>query len=272
MVKPENRTISLLITFLSAILILFGTLYVSNALESINIHITIVPYCAVILMLVLILVFLTYPLKKGQTREKIPWYDIAFIFMSVCGAGYITFFPGRWEPLLVRGTTTLLEVFLCLMLVLAILEATRRTVNLAMALIALFFVIHLVFGDHFPGIFLTFDFSPERIASIFYLRAEGIFGKPVEIACTIILAFMLFSAFLQKSAAGQFILDGAFALTGKWQGGPAKAECRDHRVHHNTIDEKDRLQLGVRRRGRVHGLQWWSDYAARYGSCSFFNS
>jgi TRAP transporter 4TM/12TM fusion protein len=109
------------------------------------------------------------------------------------------------------------------MLVMAILEATRRTVNLSMALIALFFVVHLIFGSHFPGILLTFDFSPERIASIFYLRAEGIFGAPVEIACTIVLAFMLFSAVLQNSDAGRFILDGAFALTGRWRGGPAKA-------------------------------------------------
>jgi len=212
-----------LITLLSIILILTGTLYVSNALEFLGIHITIVPYCALILMLVLVLVFLVYPAKRGGSREKVPWYDMIFIAMSVCGAGYITFFPGRWEPLLVRGTTTILEVVLCFMLVVAIIEATRRTINVAMALVASFFVIHLVFGSHFPGILLTFDFSLERIAGIFYLRAEGIFGVPVIIACTIILAFMLFSAFLQNSEAGSFILDGAFALTGRWKGGPAKA-------------------------------------------------
>jgi TRAP transporter 4TM/12TM fusion protein len=223
MQKSENTIIRRLITFLSVILILTGTLYISNALEFLGIHITIVPYCALILMLVLVLVFLIYPAKKGANRGRVPWYDCILIIMSMCGAGYITFFPGRWAPLLLRGTTTLLEVVLCFMLVFAILEATRRTVNLAMALIALFFVIHLVFGSHFPGIFLTFNFRPERIASIFYLRAEGVFGTPIIIACTIILAFMLFSSFLQNSEAGRIILDGALALTGKWKGGPAKA-------------------------------------------------
>ena len=223
MAKHGSTVIRKVITFLSVILIIMGVLYVSNTLEIFGIHITIVPYCALILMLVLVLVFLIYPAIRGGARERLPWYDIVFIVMSVCGSGYITFFPGRWEWLLVRGTTTLLEVFLCFMLVAAILEATRRTVNLSMALIALFFVIHLIFGSHFPGILLTFNFSPERIASIFYLRAEGIFGAPVEIACTIVLAFMLFSAVLQNSDAGRFILDGAFALTGRWRGGPAKA-------------------------------------------------
>jgi len=219
----KGRTISLLIRGLSVILILFGALYVSNALEFMGVHISIVPYCALILMLVLVLVFIIYPARVGRKKEVVPWYDLIFIIMSILGSGYITFFPSYWEPLLVRGTTNLLEVFLCFMLVISILEATRRTVNLAMALIAAFFVIHLIFGSHFPGIFLTFNFSLERIAGIFYLRAEGIFGTPVIIASTIILAFMLLSAFLQKSDAGRFILDGAFALTGKWKGGPAKA-------------------------------------------------
>lgn len=212
-----------LITFLSVLLCLFGALYISNALEFLGIHLTIVPYCALILMLILTLVFLIYPAKRGMARERLPWYDILLILMSLCGTGYIAFFPELWTPLLVRGTTTPLEAALCFMLVIAIIEATRRTVNIVMALVALFFVIHLVFGSHFPGILMTFHFSPERIASIFYLRAEGIFGTPIIIACTIILAFMLLSAFLQRSEAGRFILDSAFALTGHQTGGPAKA-------------------------------------------------
>ncbi|MBW1946290.1 MAG: hypothetical protein JRJ51_26290 [Deltaproteobacteria bacterium] len=168
-----NTIIGNIITILSVTLMIFGLLYVSNLLDFFTDHFTMVPYCALVLMSVLILVFLIFPAKGGGPKEKPRWYDIIFIIMSICGAGYLAFFPSRWEPLLIRGTTTLLEVVLCLMLVVAIIEATRRTVNLSMALIASFFVIHLIFGSHFPGIFLTFDFRLERIASIFYLRAEG---------------------------------------------------------------------------------------------------
>ena len=223
MVNRAGTIIRKLVTFFSVILILIGVLYISNTLELFGIYLTIVPYCALILMLVLVLVFLIYPARGAPGKETLTWYDIILIVMSVCSTGYITFFPGRWTPLLEGGTTTYLEQILCFMLVVSVIEATRRTINLAMALIASFFVIHLLFGSHFPGILLTFNFSLERIASIFLLRAEGIFGVPVIIACTIILAFMLFSAFLQNSEAGRFILDGAFALTGRWKGGPAKA-------------------------------------------------
>ncbi len=212
-----------MITVLSVALMTLGILYVSNLLDLLSDHFTMVPYCALILMLVLILVFLNFSVRGGPATGRVPWYDGIFIAMSICGAGYITFFPGRWEPLLLRGTTTYLEVVLCLMLVAAVIEATRRTVNLSMALIASFFVVHMIYGSHFPGILRTFDFRLERIASVFYLRAEGIFGAPIEIACTIVLIFMLFSAVLQESDAGRFILDAALALTGRWRGGPAKA-------------------------------------------------
>ena len=212
-----------IITSLSVILMITGILYVANILDIFTAQFTMVPYCALMLMLVLILVFLIFPARKGGPKETVRWYDFIFITMSICGTGYLAFFPNLWEPLLLRGTTTLLEVVLCFMLVVAIVEATRRTVNLSMAIISAFFVVHLVFGDHFPSILRTFDFSLERIASIFYLRAEGIFGVPVEIAFTIVLVFMIFSSILQMSKAGQIILDLAFGLTGRWRGGPAKA-------------------------------------------------
>jgi TRAP transporter 4TM/12TM fusion protein len=221
--KGEVDRLESLITGLSVLLILIGILYISNTLERLGIYLTMVPYCALILMLVLTLAFLIYPARKGKRKNRVPWYDLLLIGMSLCGGGYIAFFPHVWGALLEGGTTTWLEQSLCFMFLIAIIEATRRTVNLSMALVATFFVIHLLFGSHFPGILRTFDFSIDRIASIFFLRAEGIFGEAVMTAATIILAFMIFSAVLQNSDAGRFVLDLAFSLTGRWRGGPAKA-------------------------------------------------
>lgn len=223
MVQLEKKWRDTIITCLSVLLILIGIFYISNIFQFFGIYFTIVPYCALIFMFVLSLVFLIYPARKSKQKDKLPWYDILFIVMSVVSTGYITFFPFRWEPLLVGGTTTWVEQSLCFFLIISIIEATRRTVNLSMALIATFFVIHLLFGSHFPSVLTTSDFSLERIASIFYIRAEGIFGVPIVIASTIILAFMIFSALLQNTEAGKVMLDIAFALTGRWKGGPAKA-------------------------------------------------
>lgn len=223
MKKPSSGLTARLITIIGIIICLLGVFYISNAFGIFGIYMQIVPYCGLILMFVLVLVFLIYPAKKGMPSNKVPWYDILFILMSVCGAGYVFFFAELHNELISRGYTTAREIVLCLMLVLVVLEAARRTIGIVMALIGLFFVIHLLFGSHFPGILLTPHFSLNRIASLFYLHPEGIFGMPVQVAATIIIAFMLFAAFLQRSDAGEFIIDTALALTGRWTGGPAKA-------------------------------------------------
>jgi TRAP transporter 4TM/12TM fusion protein len=212
-----------LITAVSIVLCIIGILYITNVFEFFGLYMTIVPYCGLILMLVLVLAFLIYPAGKGTSTRRLPWYDIMLILMSVASSGYIAFFPGRWGYFLQTGTATMVEVVLCFMLILVILEATRRLVNLAMAVIALFFVIHVLVGPHLPGILLTFPFSLRRIATMFYMSEGGIFGLPVNVASTIIVAFTLFAAFLEKSDAGKFILDATFAATGRWVGGPAKA-------------------------------------------------
>jgi TRAP transporter 4TM/12TM fusion protein len=56
-----------------------------------------------------------------------------------------------------------------------------------------------------------------------YFLPSGIVGTLVTVTFTIIVMFMLFGAFLQRTYAGMFLVDCAMALTGRWTGGPAKA-------------------------------------------------
>jgi TRAP transporter 4TM/12TM fusion protein len=221
--KLGSTTVARLITVVSVMTILVGTLYIGNIFGLLGIYLSIVPYCGLILMFILVLVYLIYPAKKGAPKGKVTWADILFIFISVSASGYIFFFSKRCSELLTMGYATTVEVVLCFMLVVVILEAARRTIGYAMPLIALFFVIHLLFGSHFPSILRTGHFTLERIATVFYLRPDGIFGIAVQVTCTILVAFMFLAAVLQKSGFGEFIIDGAFALAGRWTGGPAKA-------------------------------------------------
>ncbi|TVP99586.1 MAG: TRAP transporter fused permease subunit, partial [Roseinatronobacter sp.] len=50
-----------------------------------------------------------------------------------------------------------------------------------------------------------------------------IFGLPLGVAATFVFMFVLFGAFLEKTGAGKFFIDLAFAATGRKPGGPAKA-------------------------------------------------
>ena len=49
------------------------------------------------------------------------------------------------------------------------------------------------------------------------------FGAPLGIAAGAVFMFVLFGAFLESTGAGKFFIDLAFAVAGKYRGGPAKA-------------------------------------------------
>ena len=211
--KPGRAIVDRIVTGISAALVIFALVYVSNILKPwlfiSNIH-----YVAVALGLTLVLAYLIYPAKRGATRNNIPWYDILLIVTSVVGTGYVVFFEHMWETAIISGRASTEEVVLCLVLSVAILEAARRTIGITISLIAAGFLLYVIFGT---------SFGLHRIVSLMYFRSIGIFGSIQSITFTIVIMFLLFGAFLQKSYAGQFIIDLALAFTGRWQGGPAKA-------------------------------------------------
>ncbi|MFL2546748.1 MAG: TRAP transporter permease [Candidatus Rariloculaceae bacterium] len=108
-------------------------------------------------------------------------------------------------------------------LVLLVLEATRRMVGLPMVIITIFFLLHALSANHFPGLFFGPPVSYERLIDVLFVRADGIFGVPLMVAATYIVLFIVFGAMLVRSGAGRFFLDLAVALTGHRRGGPAKA-------------------------------------------------
>ena len=46
-----------------------------------------------------------------------------------------------------------------------------------------------------------------------YLGTEGVLGTPLGVCATVIANFIIFGAFLEKSGAGQLLIDLALALS-----------------------------------------------------------
>ena len=170
---------------------------------------------------VLVLLFLTVPVSKRFP----PWLrwlvDGLLIAATLVIVGYIyTNYDqimdrfGWWEPT---------DVWLGVVAVLLVLEATRRAIGWPMTLIALFFLAYAYFGPYFPGVFSHKGYELERLATQLYLTTEGIFGLPLGVAATFVFIFILFGALLEATGAGKFFIDLAYALAGQSRGGPAKA-------------------------------------------------
>jgi TRAP transporter 4TM/12TM fusion protein len=105
---------------------------------------------------------------------------------------------------------------------LLVLEACRRVIGVIMTGICVVAMLYAYFGPYMPELIIHKGYSVERIATTLWLTTEGIFGLPIGVAATFVFVFVLFGAFLESTGGGNFFIELAYALTGRYSGGPAK--------------------------------------------------
>lgn len=159
----------------------------------------------------------------AQTRLRIAGFviDLLLAGLAIAVLSYmlvdIEEFQGR------EASLETSDIWMGAILVLLVIEATRRTVGWTMVLITAFFVVQTLYANHFPGMLYGPPISFEEFIDVQFVRTDGIFGIPILVASTYIVLFIVFGAILVRSGAGQFFIDLAIALTGHLTGGPAKA-------------------------------------------------
>ena len=104
-----------------------------------------------------------------------------------------------------------------------LLEATRRIIGLPLVIMCLVFITYSLFGQSMPDLIAHKGVSVSRLAGNFWLGQEAIFGIPIDVSTRFIFLFVLFGALLDKAGAGQYFIDLAFGMVGRFRGGPAKA-------------------------------------------------
>ena len=175
---------------------------------------------------VLAIAFLVYPTFKS--RHSVPVYltgrviDFVLVALTCWASTTIALFDYDDLSFLLDGLGTT-EQLAGVVLIVMLLEATRRTVGLVMVAIAVLFLAYAMFGDVLPDNVASKGFSVEEIVRFHIYSTNGVYGAPLAIAAGVVFMFVLFGAFLQVTGAGQFFIDMAFALAGKYRGGPAKA-------------------------------------------------
>ncbi|MDQ3250291.1 MAG: TRAP transporter fused permease subunit [Chloroflexota bacterium] len=173
-------------------------------------------YRASFLMVVLCLTFLHYP-TFARDRNRLRSYDLLLIGLSIASLVYLLYI---YEDALQRITRpTNIEIAMGTLLILLILEATRRSTGWALTLTAVGFLAYAFLGPSMPEPFDHRGYRLPRIVGQNYLTLEGIFGVPLDVAATFIVLFTIYGAVLEYSGAGKFFLDWSFAALGKSRSG-----------------------------------------------------
>ena len=175
------------------------------------------------LCLVLSLVFLLFPLKRRSFNDPLNPYFFIDLFFFLASIGISIY--ANWDPRSMEmraGMPNDWDIFLGTILIIIVLEAARRTMGWPIVLVALFFLMNILFGPYYPGIFNSPPYQWSTAVDIIFLQNNGIFGLPIQVMSFYIILFMYFGAFLQQSRAGEFFIDLSLALAGRSVGGPAK--------------------------------------------------
>ncbi len=169
-----------------------------------------------------ILCALVYPFRGGEPSERtIPVlvYDLTLgITAAVCAIYMIS----MEDAIYARGVhLSTAEWIAGILLILTAIEFTRRTTGWIIPVLIILSLTYVGWwGSMVTGVFKFSGLTPETILFRSIYGDDGIFGNIARISSTFVFMFILFGAFLLKSGAGDFVINLARAVAGRFVGGP----------------------------------------------------
>jgi len=210
-----NNFWSIIVVLISFIMLVFhvitNTLILTSSMSYLSIHLT----------FVLVLLFILVPAtKKGIEQDKPTFIDILFALLSIVFGIYVIYGYMKLDYVASSGST--LDIVMTIIAVSLIIEAARRMIGPAFTILVLIFMAYPFIGG-LPGAFAHRGFTLSRMVTIYYFGPDGIYGVALRVSAFYIYFFLLFGAFLTKTGIGQYFIDMALSLTGRFKGGAAYA-------------------------------------------------
>jgi TRAP-type uncharacterized transport system fused permease subunit len=157
--------------------------------------------------------------------QKIPYFEMTLAVISFALSSYIIM---DFDQFIYRaGFPNLRDYVLGSFAILLVLEGTRRSLGVPLALLGLFALAICYLGPYLANVpvlnfFSHRGYSPSRIIDQMFLGTEGLYGVPLGVVATFVFHFVLFGIFTMKTGLGKFFIDMAIAIAGWTAGGPAK--------------------------------------------------
>ncbi|MDP4033365.1 MAG: TRAP transporter permease [Pseudorhodobacter sp.] len=172
-----------------------------------------------------LLAYLAYPAFKSSPRDRVPLIDWALAIVAAGCAFYVFWFSRDLALTARSGLPTQTQVFVGTVGIVLLLEASRRALGPALAVVGSLFLAYAYFGRGWliPDIIEHSGISFTAIINAQWLDTTGVFGIPLGVSTAFVFLFVLFGSMLDKAGAGNYFIQIAFAGLGNLRGGPAKA-------------------------------------------------
>lgn len=182
------------------------------------------------LAFVLGLIFLVFGVRKTTSPVPapatvfspfgIPLYDWILAIAAAVSSLYV---PWIFHDLQFRvGNPSTLDWMMGTVLIVVMLEATRRAVGPALPIIAIVLMAYAMWGPALPGILRHPGNTWKGVVNHLYLTSQGIYGVALGVVATYVFHYVLFGVLATRIGLGRMFIDLAVALAGRFSGGPAK--------------------------------------------------
>lgn len=169
----------------------------------------------------ILLAYLVFPAMRSSPRDRVPLADIA---LGLVGAAVASYLFVMYQELAQRpGNLTTMDFAVACVGIPLLLEAARRALGPALAVIAIVFLAYSLAGPWMPSLLAHRGVSLHALANHQWITTEGVFGIALGVSTSFVFLFVLFGALLERAGAGHYFIQLPFSLLGHLRGGPAKA-------------------------------------------------
>ena len=174
---------------------------------------------AIHLGLVLIIFFLDY-----LAQEDRKWYcRVMDAFFILASAGSLIYIMSIDKTIDLRsGMIYTYDILFGVLLIITLIEATRRAVGKSLAIVVICFIVYGFMGQYMPGFLAHVGMDITRITSVVYLGTDGIYGTAIYASASYIVLFVILGAVFNETGVGDYFTKLASRAFGKFRGGPAK--------------------------------------------------
>lgn len=185
------------------------------------------------LAFVLGLIFLLFGLRPVRSslvpEHRSPWLfpgglpltDWLLALAVAAAALYLPLLPTD-EVARRVGNPSETDVVMGSLLIVLVLEATRRAMGWTLPAIALLFICYGLFGRYAPGVLAHPGASWAGVVNHLYMTDQGIYGIAVGVVAQYVFLFVVFGVLATRIGLGQLFIDIAYCIAGRYAGGPAK--------------------------------------------------
>ena len=204
---PSRRLTGRMDTFITVVAVMMSLIHLYAAIGVIMTQVL----RGIHVMFVLFLSFLVFPSFK-RFKNRIIWHDFVLALLAIAVIAYMLI---DFDEFIYRSVVpTFWDQFFGILLMLLVLEATRRTTGWVMPAIVVAFIAYAFVGPQLPAPWTHRGYDIDRVVGHMYMTLEGIFGVPIDVSSTFIILFTIWGAFLEFSGAGKFFIDFSFAAMG----------------------------------------------------------